>query len=197
VFKIATLNSAKAIGLESHYGSIEKGKKANIIIFNSNPLKNSHNLLEKKTIIKDGVVFTPKSWKYYSEEDIKEKTHWDFEEYYQLEEAQDTAQIKGKPLLIGLFGSLLCCYHLALNQQPYQNIITDNSVQELIESHFVSLLIKKPEAYDIYYEYDIDPHSPALLVISPEGQIRNQISFTDTITVENVITFLDGEKQYL
>jgi hypothetical protein len=57
VFKIATINSAKAINMEASYGSIEVGKKAHLILFEHNPLINSTNLLSKKTIIKDGIVW--------------------------------------------------------------------------------------------------------------------------------------------
>lgn len=57
VLKIATINSAKAIDREDFYGSIEKGKRANLIIFEKSPLEDRKNLIEKKTIIKDGVVF--------------------------------------------------------------------------------------------------------------------------------------------
>jgi imidazolonepropionase-like amidohydrolase len=57
VFKIATINSAKSINMETTYGSIEVGKKAHLILFDQSPLINSLNLLSRKTIIKDGVVW--------------------------------------------------------------------------------------------------------------------------------------------
>ncbi len=57
VFKIATINSAKTINMETSYGSIEVGKKAHLILFEQSPLINSLNLLTKKTIIKDGIVW--------------------------------------------------------------------------------------------------------------------------------------------
>ncbi len=60
ILKIATINSAKAIGREQLYGSIEKGKRANLIIFDKNPLEDFNNLLSRKTIIKDGIVFNQK-----------------------------------------------------------------------------------------------------------------------------------------
>lgn len=55
IFKIATLNGAKAIGLDKEIGSIEKGKIANIIIWQSSPFDNSDNFFSKKTIIKNGI----------------------------------------------------------------------------------------------------------------------------------------------
>lgn len=54
--QIATLNSARAIGLQSVYGSIEKGKRANLIVFSANPIDESRNLLADKLIVKDGVI---------------------------------------------------------------------------------------------------------------------------------------------
>jgi hypothetical protein len=57
VFAMATLNNARAIGREKMYGSIDKGKKADLLIFETNPLQNPNGLIGEKTIIKDGKVF--------------------------------------------------------------------------------------------------------------------------------------------
>lgn len=57
VLKIASLNSAKSIDMDKSYGSIEVGKKAHLILFDENPLVNPLNLLSKKTLIKDGIVW--------------------------------------------------------------------------------------------------------------------------------------------
>ena len=43
----ATINPAKSLGVEEEYGSIEKGKKADIVLLDSN--------LELTAVIKDGV----------------------------------------------------------------------------------------------------------------------------------------------
>jgi len=58
VFKIATLDSAEDIGYGAEYGSIEVGKRANVILFEGNPLENPRDLLAGKTVIKDGVVWS-------------------------------------------------------------------------------------------------------------------------------------------
>ncbi len=58
VFQIATINTAIAIGMQGKYGSIEPGKNANLILFEESPLMNPKNILNKKTIIKDGVCQT-------------------------------------------------------------------------------------------------------------------------------------------
>lgn len=54
VFKIATYNGAKAIGIDREVGSIETGKKANLIIWSESPFSNPENFTKQKTIIKDG-----------------------------------------------------------------------------------------------------------------------------------------------
>jgi hypothetical protein len=56
-FRIATINTAKAIGHDDKYGSITVGKRANLVIFDLNPLEDPLHLLEKKTIIKDGSIY--------------------------------------------------------------------------------------------------------------------------------------------
>jgi imidazolonepropionase-like amidohydrolase len=59
VINIATINSAKAAGLDGDSGAIDPGKKANLIIFENSPLKDPKNLLSGKIVIKDGVVWNP------------------------------------------------------------------------------------------------------------------------------------------
>jgi imidazolonepropionase-like amidohydrolase len=58
VFKVATLNGAQDIGQGPLYGSIEVGKRADLILFEHNPLEDPRNLLGTKTIVKDGVVWS-------------------------------------------------------------------------------------------------------------------------------------------
>lgn len=57
IIKISTINGAKALGMEHKYGSVEKGKKADLIIYEQSPFDNYKNFLADKTIIKDGKVF--------------------------------------------------------------------------------------------------------------------------------------------
>ncbi|NBL64531.1 amidohydrolase family protein [Flavobacterium sp. NST-5] len=56
IFKIASYNGAKAIGIENETGSLEIGKKAHLIIWSKNPFDNAHNFVSEKTIIKDGEI---------------------------------------------------------------------------------------------------------------------------------------------
>ncbi len=57
VLQIATLNGAEALNIDDNYGSIEVGKKADLILFTQNPVVNSDNIFTKKIIIKNGVEF--------------------------------------------------------------------------------------------------------------------------------------------
>lgn len=56
IFKIASYNGAKAMGIENETGSVEKGKKANLIVWDKNPFENTRNFIGKMTIIKDGKI---------------------------------------------------------------------------------------------------------------------------------------------
>ena len=53
---IATFGGAKVIERESDYGSIETGRKAQLVIFERNPLDDIEAVFAGKTVIKDGVV---------------------------------------------------------------------------------------------------------------------------------------------
>ncbi|MEI6945874.1 amidohydrolase family protein [Paraflavisolibacter sp. H34] len=57
ILQISTINGATALGLEHQYGSIEAGKKADILIWDKSPFDDYKNFLAGKTIIKDGIVF--------------------------------------------------------------------------------------------------------------------------------------------
>lgn len=56
VFRIATLETAMGIGHGAEYGAIEPGRRANLILFDGDPLEHPRDLLGTKTVIKDGVV---------------------------------------------------------------------------------------------------------------------------------------------
>ncbi len=55
--QIATFNGAKALGIDQQIGSIEPGKKADVILFEQNPFENPKHLLAGKMIIKGGKLY--------------------------------------------------------------------------------------------------------------------------------------------
>jgi imidazolonepropionase-like amidohydrolase len=55
IFKIATINGAKAMRLENEIGSIDIGKKANLLIWSRNPFDNYENFEQPKIILKNGI----------------------------------------------------------------------------------------------------------------------------------------------
>lgn len=55
--KAATLDAAGALGMEQEIGSLEIGKKADIIILTKDPVQNVANLRELRLVIKDGKRF--------------------------------------------------------------------------------------------------------------------------------------------
>jgi imidazolonepropionase-like amidohydrolase len=57
VLAIGTLGSAEVIELPHLYGTIEPGKRANLVLLDRNPLEDPLALLGGKTVIKDGVVY--------------------------------------------------------------------------------------------------------------------------------------------
>ena len=54
ILQIATWNGYEALKLLDNYGSIEAGKKANLVIFEKNPFDNYIYFLSEKTVLKDG-----------------------------------------------------------------------------------------------------------------------------------------------
>jgi hypothetical protein len=55
----ATLNAAKLLGKDNMLGSVEKGKYADLVILNSNPLENIMNTSDIDLVMKNGKVFSP------------------------------------------------------------------------------------------------------------------------------------------
>lgn len=55
VFRIATLNGARSLGLEDR-GTVEPGRKADLVIWHSDPLRDPGALFADKTVVKDGRV---------------------------------------------------------------------------------------------------------------------------------------------
>ena len=56
VLRIATLYSAEAAGRGEEYGAIEPGRRANLLLFDADPLVDLKAIKGRKTVIKDGVI---------------------------------------------------------------------------------------------------------------------------------------------
>ena len=61
VLKAATINGARALGIDSDVGSIQEEKIADLIIINGNPLSDIKHVRNIDTVIKNGIMHTPKS----------------------------------------------------------------------------------------------------------------------------------------
>ena len=59
----ATLVPARAMGIEKESGTVEKGKRGDLILVNGNPLDDIHNLRNVEYVITNGTMFhTPELW---------------------------------------------------------------------------------------------------------------------------------------
>ncbi len=55
--QVATLEGARALGLDKHLGSLEVGKVADMIILDKDPLDDIHNSRTIKYVMKDGILY--------------------------------------------------------------------------------------------------------------------------------------------
>ena len=60
----ATIASARAMGVEKDSGTIEKGKRGDLILINGNPLEDIHNTRNVEYVITNGTMYhTAELWK--------------------------------------------------------------------------------------------------------------------------------------
>jgi hypothetical protein len=60
IIRSATVTSAKVAGKDSEVGTVETGKKANLILIDGDPLKNINDVRRVELTIKDGNIYDPK-----------------------------------------------------------------------------------------------------------------------------------------
>ena len=122
-----------------------------------------------------------------------EEIHWDFLGLEKLPEAQKAAQGGNRPLLVGLFGSSVCCVHLSPWTAPYRELVAHPSIQKIISDDYVSLLTIKPEAYRLYRQYRVDSKFPGLLRITGQGELEARFSVRPDTEVQDLLSFLRKE----
>ena len=61
VLKAATINGARALGIDARLGSIEPGKLADLVVVSGNPLEDIKAARNVRYVIKDGVVHDPQA----------------------------------------------------------------------------------------------------------------------------------------
>ena len=59
VLKAATINGARAMGIDGRLGTIEPGKVADLVVVQGNPLEDIRNARRVKVVMKDGTSFDP------------------------------------------------------------------------------------------------------------------------------------------
>lgn len=100
ILQIATWNGYKAMKLDKEYGTIEKGKKADLIIFEQNPFDDYAHFLADKTVIKGGKAFVPKPSIAFTlldklmNQGLKESMAWFEQERTRTNFALDTHEMK-------------------------------------------------------------------------------------------------------
>ena len=82
VLKVATINGAKALGLAADLGSIEKGKLADLIILDKNPLVDIKNSTSIIYVMKNGVLYSGETLdKVHPVKEAIKKPWWQMEKH--------------------------------------------------------------------------------------------------------------------
>lgn len=73
IMEASTINAAKVLGKQDEFGSITKGKKANLILLDANPIENMENITTIHKVINNGIVFNPSEIIKDSPEDLAQR----------------------------------------------------------------------------------------------------------------------------
>ena len=60
IFRIIGPNTAAYLNMSDQIGTLEAGKRADILLLDGNPLEDFHNMLKTKVVLKDGKVVVDK-----------------------------------------------------------------------------------------------------------------------------------------
>jgi imidazolonepropionase-like amidohydrolase/Tol biopolymer transport system component len=89
VLKAGTITAAKKIGLDEEIGSIERGKIADFLILNTNPLNNIRNTADIKYVVKEGTIYDAESMtQLYPNYKILPKQDWITDQDYEKQKTQ-------------------------------------------------------------------------------------------------------------
>ena len=58
----ATINAARMLQVDNLIGTVDEGKRADLIILDDDPLQDIHNLRKTKWVVKEGIIYSPETW---------------------------------------------------------------------------------------------------------------------------------------
>jgi hypothetical protein len=76
VLRVGTIFGARSIGLDRDLGSLERGKLADLIVFDGNPLSSIRNLLKVKYVMRNGQLYESETLNEVWPEPKKLPTRW-------------------------------------------------------------------------------------------------------------------------